>query len=58
MCLQKFLANPTVPLWHVETEATDISPDLITLGVIGRTFNPAALMSVILFLFYSLTWPP
>ena len=23
---------PTVPLWHVETDATDISPDLITLG--------------------------
>ena len=50
--------DPTVPLWHVETEATDISPDLITLGVIGGTFNPAALKSVILFLFYSLMWPP
>ena len=23
---------PSVPLWHVETDATDISPDLITLG--------------------------
>ena len=23
-----------VPLWHVETEATDVSPDLTTLGVI------------------------
>ena len=40
-------------MWHDETEATDISPDLITLGVIGGTFNPAALKSVILFLFYS-----
>ena len=23
--------DPTVPLWHVESDATDISPDLITI---------------------------
>ena len=47
-----------VPLWHVGTEATHILPDLISLGVMGEKFDPAATKSVILLLFYSLMWPP
>ena len=50
--------DPTVPMWHVGTEATDILPDLISLGVMGEKFDPAATKSVILLLFYSLMWPP